>query len=631
MRPALVSRFSSPCAASISRLGFGGLLLSTALAGAAPAQYPVGFSWNHGIDFQPGTTHGTSDNNPFGDAVGNPTWAQVVHNGGGGLGSGTPWYTVSPTPMVWDDDFLGFGANWVRADDTGPIINGDYFGHALFPAAQYAYTSSIQWNNPTGTDVRVALDGHLVLNWEHYGGGDPSVLVDVVLVHEDVSAGTHNLLSSHTIPKPNGANDFLVDLGEQTLVVEPNDRISYSIRAQNALDLTSVIALLEHHIRIVCPEGEAGCSCQRPIPTPVAGPEATIASTTHPAWNRRVADSFDVASLQKLDRLTWWGSNFDHANPGGCFQGAPKFDVTIYEDNGGLPGASVFGPISAQLGPELSQQLTGFDATRFGATIFPRRFTYEFPTAPVLPTGTYWLEIVDDSPGDCYWSWLNSDEGDQRAFSDVGMDGYTAGEQIAFDLAFCPILSDATDCNFNGVDDAVDIALGTSQDVGGDGIPDECDGVGTAVCFGDGSGTPCPCANGATGAGCTNSETSGAILSSTGNAFFGADTFGLVVTSIPAGKPGLCIKGSTLQGGGLGNPVGNGLLCASPELRSQVLVSNGSGDVAMTNWRNQPFGTYPGAANLGSTSFYQWWFRDPADACSGQGFNFSNAWSVIWQ
>ena len=31
-----------------------------------------------------------------------------------------------------------------------------------------------------------------------------------------------------------------------------------------------------------------------------------------------------------------------------------------------------------------------------------------------------------------------------------------------------------TDCNGNGIDDAEDISMGTSQDCDGDGVPDEC-------------------------------------------------------------------------------------------------------------------------------------------------------------
>ena len=42
--------------------------------------------------------------------------------------------------------------------------------------------------------------------------------------------------------------------------------------------------------------------------------------------------------------------------------------------------------------------------------------------------------------------------------------------------------SNITDCNNNGIDDATDIANGTSTDINGDGIPDECIGQSTRLC-----------------------------------------------------------------------------------------------------------------------------------------------------
>jgi hypothetical protein len=121
------------------------------------------------------------------------------------------------------------------------------------------------------------------------------------------------------------------------------------------------------------------------------------------------------------------------------------------------------------------------------------------------------------------------------------------------------------------------------------------------------------------------------VLASVGNAIFSGDTFGLTVAGIPGAKPGLCVKGSTLLGGGNGNPIGDGLLCTNPELRSQVIVATAAGNVTMSDWRGQPFGTYLNAANVGAPTYYQWWYRDPANTCSGQGFNFTNAWAVSWQ
>ena len=157
------------------------------------------------------------------------------------------------------------------------------------------------------------------------------------------------------------------------------------------------------------------------------------------------------------------------------------------------------------------------------------------------------------------------------------------------------------------------------------------DNTGSATCFGDGTGNPCPCANpGGPGEGCANSTGVGGVLVGLGNAAFGADTFGLAASGLPAGVPGLCVKGSALLGGGLGNPVGDGLLCTGPQLRSQVLFSSAGGNVSMPTWRGQPFGTFPGAANGGGVpTYYQIWYRNPPGPCGGL-FNFTNAWVVVW-
>lgn len=152
----------------------------------------------------------------------------------------------------------------------------------------------------------------------------------------------------------------------------------------------------------------------------------------------------------------------------------------------------------------------------------------------------------------------------------------------------------------------------------------------TPFCFGDGSGTACLCSNGSVGAGCANSQTNGAVLTASGNPEFANDTFGLSVSGIPGAKAGLCVKGSSLVNGGFGNLVGDGLLCTTPQLRSQVIVSTGAGNVNMNDWRSQTF-SFSGAANFGASTYYQWWYRDPGFLCSGQGFNFSNALSVTWQ
>jgi hypothetical protein len=154
---------------------------------------------------------------------------------------------------------------------------------------------------------------------------------------------------------------------------------------------------------------------------------------------------------------------------------------------------------------------------------------------------------------------------------------------------------------------------------------------GGAFCFGDGSGTLCPCLQfGNSDEGCPNTGGNGAILTGSGATSVGGDTFQLSVSGVPGSKPGLVLRGTTLVNGGNGNPVGDGLLCTSGStLRSQVQNTNGAGNTTFSNFKGQPFGTY--AVGIGVPTYYQYWYRDPANTCSGQGFNFSNAWEATWQ
>lgn len=146
-----------------------------------------------------------------------------------------------------------------------------------------------------------------------------------------------------------------------------------------------------------------------------------------------------------------------------------------------------------------------------------------------------------------------------------------------------------------------------------------------AFCFGDSSGAPCPCFNfGQTGAGCQNSTAQGAVLSASGIACPDIDLLSLTVQGSVPGGAGLLFQGSV--GLGLGQPLGDGLLCLTPRRRWEVRTADAAGTVA---YGPRLLGSSP-AASSGSTVDYQWWYRDAASPC-GNGFNFSNGLRVAWQ
>jgi len=146
--------------------------------------------------------------------------------------------------------------------------------------------------------------------------------------------------------------------------------------------------------------------------------------------------------------------------------------------------------------------------------------------------------------------------------------------------------------------------------------------TGTPYCFGDATGALCPCFNfGDPGAGCQSSSTNGATLRANGTASFSADTVMLTIVGVPGNKPGLLLRGDNQ----VAIPVGDGILCTTgASMRSQVqMTSNGS--TVFTDFNGAGFGS---VANAGSATNFQFWYRDPANTCTGAGFNFSNGVSL---
>ena len=158
-----------------------------------------------------------------------------------------------------------------------------------------------------------------------------------------------------------------------------------------------------------------------------------------------------------------------------------------------------------------------------------------------------------------------------------------------------------------------------------------------AMCFGDGSGTSCPCSNdGSPGHGCQNSiSTGGAILTSSGTPNLGADT--LVLTSSGERPTALSIF---LQGNLeiAAVPYGDGLRCAGGNLK-RLYTRNASGGVVTAPIGADPTISARSAAAgdtipaLG-TRLYQVYYRDPdpgfCTAPTGSTFNVSNGLRTIW-
>lgn len=143
-------------------------------------------------------------------------------------------------------------------------------------------------------------------------------------------------------------------------------------------------------------------------------------------------------------------------------------------------------------------------------------------------------------------------------------------------------------------------------------------------CFGDGSGTACPCANvGAPGQGCANSTLAGAQLFSFGSASVSNDTLEFVSIQQPPQGIGLLLTGTLALNSGVA--VGDGLLCVGGSTqRLTVLSSDVNGT---TVWGPGLLGQM--GASPGQLHHFQSWYRDPMGSPCGAGFNFSNGVSLF--
>jgi endonuclease I len=148
-----------------------------------------------------------------------------------------------------------------------------------------------------------------------------------------------------------------------------------------------------------------------------------------------------------------------------------------------------------------------------------------------------------------------------------------------------------------------------------------------AYCFGDGTGSVCPCFNfGALQSGCANSaNSSGCQLTAAGSTSLGANDLVLSAAGTIPNAPGLFFVGVG-SNGGLGTGFGDGLLCVSGQItRLQIVISSPVGGASTSISLSAGLGL-----GAGDTRYYQWWYRDTNPQPCGTPFNLSNAVEVTW-
>jgi hypothetical protein len=161
----------------------------------------------------------------------------------------------------------------------------------------------------------------------------------------------------------------------------------------------------------------------------------------------------------------------------------------------------------------------------------------------------------------------------------------------------------------------------------------------TGFCFGDDSGTDCPCSTagggtvppGQPGNGCPNSlNPNGANLAGSGAASIAADSFVLNGTGMP-NSSALYFQGTLQAGAGAGTVFGDGLRCAAGSVIRLKTVTNVAGASQYPAAGDPPI-SIQGVNVAGNLRHYQCWYRnaDPAFCLIPSTFNLTNGVSVTW-
>lgn len=150
-------------------------------------------------------------------------------------------------------------------------------------------------------------------------------------------------------------------------------------------------------------------------------------------------------------------------------------------------------------------------------------------------------------------------------------------------------------------------------------------------CFGDGSGTACPCGNDSQVGdheGCLNGLGKGGLLTAQGTTTLANDSVELQAEQMPNG-PALFFQGTNRINGGSGNVFGDGLRCAGGTVIRLAVKTNVLGKSTFPTG-SEPLVSVRGGVAPGDTRQYQVWYRDSAAFCSSSTYNLTNGVELTW-
>jgi hypothetical protein len=154
-----------------------------------------------------------------------------------------------------------------------------------------------------------------------------------------------------------------------------------------------------------------------------------------------------------------------------------------------------------------------------------------------------------------------------------------------------------------------------------------CGPVGVPFCFGDGTGTACPCGNsGTAGNGCASSvNANGANLTTSGGSSLANDTLVLQGNGM-SNSSCLYFQGTTQ----ISSAFGDGLRCAGGTVIRLSTKTNVGGSSQYPGAGN-PSISVKGAVTTPGTRTYQTWYRNSAAFCTPSTFNLTNGVLITWQ
>ncbi len=150
-----------------------------------------------------------------------------------------------------------------------------------------------------------------------------------------------------------------------------------------------------------------------------------------------------------------------------------------------------------------------------------------------------------------------------------------------------------------------------------------------ATCFGDGTGSVCPCGNyGTSGRGCANSATSGAFLYQQGNPWLSADNVSLTAYGLPPTASCLFFQGTGI--GASGTAFGDGLRCISGTVIRIGTKTASAGVAIYPEAGDAPISVKGLLPADGGWRGYQAWYRNAAAYCTPATFNMTSGMRIIW-